>query len=143
MSLRPAHDASAARIATRRITQENSMQPNDKSTDRGTPGGAGPKARDAVAPRGAATERGNATDRGKLQGEGDYDAARRHRDSASEYASSHDIEAEARAAAPKTPGDASALLEAERQGRARARGEDRRDVMQDAEIDSPQDDKAT
>jgi hypothetical protein len=137
MSLRPAHDASAARIATRRITQENSMQPNDKSTGRRTPGGSVPKARDAAAPGGAAT------DRGKVQGEGDYDAARRHRKSASEYARSHDVEAEARAAAPQTPGDASALLEAERQGRARARGEDRRDVMQDAEIDSPQDDKAT
>jgi len=77
-----------------------------------------------------------------IQGEGDQDAARRHRESATEFARSHDVEAEARDAAPGTPEEARALLEAERQGRERARGEDRRDVMQEVEIDSPQDDKA-
>ncbi len=69
--------------------------------------------------------------------------ARRHRDSATEFARSHDVEAAARDAAPESPEEARSLLEAERQGRARTRGEDGRDVMQDVAIDSPQDDKAT
>ncbi len=79
----------------------------------------------------------------RLQGEGDYEAARRHRQSASDYAQNHDVVSEARDAAPKSPDEARDMLEAERRGRARARGEDRRDVMQDAEIDSSSDDKAT
>lgn len=82
------------------------------------------------------------TGRGKVQGEGDYDAARRHRKAATEFARSHDVEAKAREAAPDTPEDARALLEAERKGRARARGEDRRDLRRDDEVGSPQDDKA-
>jgi hypothetical protein len=78
-----------------------------------------------------------------VQGEGDYEAARRHRESATGFAGSHDIEAEARDAAPRTPEDARALLEAERLGRERTRGEDRRDVMSDAGIDAPADRKDT
>lgn len=78
-----------------------------------------------------------------VQGEGDYEAARRHRESATGFVRSHDIEAEAREAAPRTPDDARAMLEAERKGRARTRGEDRRDVMQETGSDAPEDHKDT
>jgi hypothetical protein len=76
--------------------------------------------------------------RGKVQGEGDYDAARRHRESATEFVRSHDIEAEARDATPGTPEEARELLEAERKGQERTRGEDRRDVMRQAGSDAPE-----
>ena len=79
----------------------------------------------------------------KIQGEGDYDAARRHRAAATEHARRHDVEEEARAAEPSTPEEAREMQEAEREGRRRTRGEDRRDVMQESAIDSPADDKAT
>ena len=109
------------------------MQTDDKSSG----------ARRARQPADAQPSAGTAADRGKVQGEGDYEAARRHRDSATEFARSHDVEAAARDAAPDSPEDERSLLEAERRGRDRSRGEDRRDVMQDVVIDSPQDDKAT
>ena len=79
----------------------------------------------------------------RMQGEGNYEAARRHRKAATEHARSHDVEREAREAALGTPEEARELRDAERQGRERARGEDRRDVMSEAAIDSPADDKAT
>jgi hypothetical protein len=78
-----------------------------------------------------------------VQGEGDYEAARRHRKSATEFAGREDVERAAREAAPDSAEEGRELLEAERRGRERARGEDRHDVMQEAAIDSPQDDKAT
>lgn len=78
-----------------------------------------------------------------VQGEGDYDAARRHREAATGFARDHDVERAAREAAPASPEEAQELLRSERAGRRHSRGEDRRDVMQEAAIDSPSDDKAT
>jgi hypothetical protein len=80
---------------------------------------------------------------GAVQGEGDYEAARRHREAASRHARDRDVEREARDAAPRSPNEARDMLDAEREGRERSRGEDRRDVMQESAIDSPSDDKAT
>lgn len=80
---------------------------------------------------------------GPVQGEGDYEAARRHRESASRHAQERDLEREAREAAPRSPEEARDLVDAERVGRERSRGDDRRDVMQESAIDSPSDDKAT
>lgn len=78
-----------------------------------------------------------------VQGEGDYEAARRHRDAATRYVRDHDVERAARDAAPRSPEEARALRDAEAAGRSESRGEDRRDVMQESAIDSPSDDKAT
>jgi hypothetical protein len=78
-----------------------------------------------------------------VQGEGDYEAARRHREAATEFTRSHDVEEAARDAAPRSPEQGRELLEAERKGRERARGEDRRHVMDEEAINSPQDNKAT
>ena len=78
-----------------------------------------------------------------LQGEGDYDAARRYREAATEHAQHDDVEREAREAAPRSPEEARDMRDAERAGRERGRGEDRRDVMGESAIDSPADDKAT
>jgi hypothetical protein len=61
----------------------------------------------------------------KVQGEGDYRAARRHRRDAEEFVAENDeaaIEKLAREAAPKSEVEQRELLEAEREGRARAKG---------------------
>ena len=61
----------------------------------------------------------------RVQGEGDYRAARRHRRDLQEFVAEHDeddIEDLARDAAPRSEAEQREMLEAERQGRARARG---------------------
>ena len=58
-----------------------------------------------------------------VQGEGDYASDRRYRRHLKEYLEVADIEAEARAADPETAAEARELLEAEREGRERAKAE--------------------
>ena len=58
-----------------------------------------------------------------LQGEGDYTAARRHRESVEEFVHSGKVDAAARAAAPENSVQARELLQAEAAGLAHARGE--------------------
>lgn len=60
----------------------------------------------------------------KLQGEGDYEATRRYRKRTAEYLGSHDVEQEARRAAPRSRQEAKALAAAETAGKKRAKGED-------------------
>ncbi len=60
-----------------------------------------------------------------VQGEGDYRAARRHRRDVQEFVAENDenaIEELARDAAPRSEGEQREMLEAEREGRARAKG---------------------
>jgi hypothetical protein len=63
----------------------------------------------------------SAPDSGDLQGEGDYRAARRYRRSAETFAQTADIGRAAREAAPRNPGEAEEMREAEAQGRSHAR----------------------
>lgn len=56
-----------------------------------------------------------------VQGEGDYRAARRYGRSAETFAQTADVGRAAREAAPRNPGEAEEMREAEAQGRARAR----------------------
>ena len=65
-------------------------------------------------------------EKSKVQGEGDYDAARRHRKSSEEYVEHADIEKAAHEAAPKTPDEQREMDEAERKGRERAKTHERR-----------------
>ena len=61
----------------------------------------------------------------RVQGEGDYRAARRHRRDVQEFVAGHDeddIEELARDAAPRSEAEQRDMLEAEREGRARAKG---------------------
>jgi hypothetical protein len=64
----------------------------------------------------------DAVDKDALQGEGNYDAARRHRKSVEDFVESGDVERSARDAAPRSDEEADALREAEEQGRAPAKG---------------------
>jgi hypothetical protein len=58
----------------------------------------------------------------KVQGEGDYDAARRYRKDVRAFVATHDVEKAARAAAPRSRTEATELEKAETAGRSRARG---------------------
>jgi len=62
-----------------------------------------------------------------IQGEGDYEAARRHRKGAEEFAAEHDTEGLARDAEPSSDEEARELRDAEQKGRARAKGATKED----------------
>jgi hypothetical protein len=57
----------------------------------------------------------------KLQGEGDYEAARRHRGKLKSFIATHDVEKVARAAAPRSAAEARSLQQAEASGKARSK----------------------
>jgi hypothetical protein len=56
----------------------------------------------------------------RVQGEGDYAADRRYRERTDRFLKNTDVEAAARAAAPKSGAEAQELAAAEKQGRAHA-----------------------
>jgi hypothetical protein len=60
----------------------------------------------------------------KIQGEGDYEAARRHRKRVNEFIENNDVEKAAVRAAPESPAEAEELEAAEEAGKERAKGED-------------------
>ena len=60
---------------------------------------------------------------GRQYGEGNYKASRQYNEGLKDHVQHHDIEKEARDAAPKSEGEAREMEEAERIGKARARGE--------------------
>jgi hypothetical protein len=63
-----------------------------------------------------------ASGEGKQYGEGNYAATRQYNSGLKEHMQTHDIEREARDAAPRSPEESKAMSEAERIGRSRARG---------------------
>lgn len=60
----------------------------------------------------------------KVQGEGDYEAARHYNDATRDYVQSGKVDGAAGAAKPKTPEEAAELERAEAAGKARAKEED-------------------
>ena len=58
----------------------------------------------------------------KVQGEGDYRSARRYRRDVEEFVARSDVEQLARDAEPKSDAEHREMIEAERKGRARAKG---------------------
>ena len=58
----------------------------------------------------------------RMQGEGDYRAARRHRRNLRQFIATTATEELAREAAPRSEAEQQEMLDAERQGRARAKG---------------------
>ena len=60
----------------------------------------------------------------KVQGEGDYEAARRYRKRTTEFLENNDVEKAAVRAAPRSRTEAEGLAAAEAAGRKRAKGED-------------------
>jgi hypothetical protein len=72
------------------------------------------------APQGAQQQQGG---EGKEYGEGNYKATRQYNEGLKDHVEHHDIEKEARDAAPKSEAEANEMEEAERIGRSRARGD--------------------
>src|SRR5271170_3956492 len=64
----------------------------------------------------------------KIQGEGDYEAARRYRDEVSDFEAKADVDSLARQAAPKSPQEERELNQAEDKGRSRSKGDDAGDA---------------
>lgn len=60
---------------------------------------------------------------GQQYGEGNYKATRQYNEGLKEHVQNHDIEKEARDAAPRTPAEEKEMEEAERVGRSKAKGE--------------------
>ena len=65
---------------------------------------------------------------GQQYGEGNYKATRQYNEGLKEHVQNHDIEKEARDAAPNSPEDAQEMEEAENIGKSRARGEETPDA---------------
>ncbi len=61
------------------------------------------------------------SNKSKIQGEGDYEAARRHRRSLGEYLKNNDVEKAAERAAPRSAEEARELEAAEAAGKRRAK----------------------
>lgn len=61
---------------------------------------------------------------GKVQGEGDYDAARRYDEKLRDHVKNHDVEREARDAEPRSEGEEREMEQAEEDGMRRAKEED-------------------
>ena len=57
-------------------------------------------------------------------GEGNYEASRKYNEGLKEHVQHHDIEKEARDAAPKNEAEAKQMRDAEREAASRAKGED-------------------
>lgn len=60
----------------------------------------------------------------KVQGEGDYEAARHHREDLKEFVDSGKVDEAARAATPRNEDEAQEMERAEKAGKARSKGED-------------------
>ncbi|HPF26694.1 MAG TPA: hypothetical protein P5528_11795 [Steroidobacteraceae bacterium] len=71
-----------------------------------------------------------ANSKGEIQGEGDYEAARRYRNAVEEFVESADIDEAARRAKPEDVATAAELEEAEQHGKRRAKAKGDPDAMQ-------------
>lgn len=71
---------------------------------------------------------GSGGPRSQVQGEGDYEAARRYREEVKEYLEHANVEERARAAKPESAKQERELALAEEQGKTRSKGEDPVDV---------------
>ena len=61
---------------------------------------------------------------GGQYGEGNYDATRKYNKGVKDHMENHDVEREARDAAPRSASEEKEMEDAEREGRSRAKGDD-------------------
>jgi hypothetical protein len=78
------------------------------------------------------------TEKPDVQGEGDYDAARRYGKEVKDYVDSADIDKAAHDAAPKSPDEQREMDEAERAGRSHSKAGKERDMPLKKEANKPQ-----
>ena len=79
-----------------------------------------PQGRD---PKGSSQQQQSQPGEGQQYGEGNYKATRQYNEGLKEHVENHDIEREARDAAPRNASEERAMGEAERIGRSKSRGE--------------------
>lgn len=70
------------------------------------------------------SQAGKPEDQEGVQGEGDYEAARRFDKASAEFVKTHDVEKLARGAAPKSPAEEQGMRRAEEEGRSHRHGVD-------------------
>jgi hypothetical protein len=75
-------------------------------------------------PRGAPQQQQKQGGEGKQYGEGSYSGTRQYNEGLKEHVQNHDIEREARDAAPRNASEEKEMEEAERIGRSKARAKD-------------------
>ena len=78
------------------------------------------------------------TEKPEVQGEGDYEAARRYGKEVKDYVESADIDKAAHDAAPKSPDEQREMDEAERAGRSHSKAGKERDMPLKPEVNKPQ-----
>lgn len=81
------------------------------------------KPQDPQAPKGSGQQQQFQSGEGKQYGEGNYKATRQYNEGLKEHVEHHDIEKEARDAAPGSESEEQEMQEAERIGRSKSRGE--------------------
>ena len=69
----------------------------------------------------------------KIQGEGDYESARRYRKDVERFVAENDTEELAREAAPHSEQEADEMLDAEREGRSRSKVRKPEDTQEDTQ----------
>ena len=77
------------------------------------------------------------TDKPNVQGEGDYEAARRYREDAKEFLDKDEVDKAAHDAAPKSPDEQREMDEAERTGRSHSKAGKERDMSLKPETKTP------
>ena len=77
------------------------------------------------------------TEKPNIQGEGDYEAARRYRKEVKEFVDSADIDKAAHDAAPKSPDEQREMEEAERRGRSHSKAGVEREMNLKPETKTP------
>ena len=85
-----------------------------------SPPSASPEAKSTSAPEPASQQSSGQA----LQGEGNHDAARRHRESVEDFVDSGKVDQAAHDAAPKNQAEQDQMNEAERVGQSHSKGED-------------------
>jgi len=77
------------------------------------------------------------TDKPNVQGEGDYEAARRYREDVKEFLDKEDVDKAAHDAAPRSPDEQREMDEAERAGRSHSKGGKEGDMSLEPEPKTP------
>lgn len=73
------------------------------------------------------------TEKPDVQGEGNYDAARRYREDVKDFLDKGEVDQAAHEAAPKSPDEQREMEEAERAGRSHSKGGKERDMSLEPE----------
>ena len=104
------------------MTKKSTRKSNDRKSSSARKHSGQPQQPQQQEMKGGREQQFAASGEGKQYGEGSYSGTRQYNKGLKEHMQTHDIEREARDAAPRSPDDARQMSEAERIGRSRAKG---------------------